>query len=403
MPIQPHFDLDIINTISQVPQKLSVSPASLMDFVFKEFIYQENTAQSTASHPSQSARSQETQAESENTKEEGAFEGEEVPLVALCATPPDPVRKASLSFERVEPSFEQAFTMKQLDQMLGDALQSEDLEPDITHSPLPSSPVEREPRFFSEVKLGIPPLAKPLPLQNEGKDGENTSLAPQEEKDFFSSFEIEKTGRLEESSVRQEQASQEMSPVLSEETGEHITRPPSSFEMHLTPETPSLPPPLSLGHEEASPPVTPPASPEITPQVLDQLPRSLFSVQGNHHIKIQLYPEELGEVTITLKIGDKKQIQAIFSAASGGTLDLLRQEAPQLLHALKKEGFDVASEHFQFNAQQDNPQDPSRQKAFPSQPPLIQDEISGPPQDMFERRAFSSKRLENNLVDIRVY
>lgn len=371
MPIQPHFEVDVGGAFPQQPQKAKNSPANLMDFVFKEYIQKEESA---APSSSQTKKSESSNKDSDSQEVVSVGEEDVVDAEGSAALAPVVLTEILLP-EDLDP--EQALTMKQLDQAMGQSLTEEIV---VQENPLPE--LQPQPK---EVSLKKEPLA--LEIQ---------PLELQETEDFSKALMVKDLEPKEETSLSKDETVElfQEAPQDLEEEVTFSTKP--FFESKAAPLAPFQESVSRTIDITPSPIIT---VPDITAQVLDQIPRDLFSIQGNHQVKIQLYPAELGEVTIDLKIGDKKQIQAIFSAASSGTLDLLRQDSSQLLQALKKEGFDVASENFQFNSNDGNAKDQA------SKAPSFSALKEAPSSlgDAFERRSLSSKRVENNLIDIRVH
>lgn len=383
MPIQPSFERDIGNIFPQALAKSGPSPATLMDFVFKEYIQQDAPAKSSPLPEKGSEPPQEIQA----GEEEFGETEEEILMPSFSLLPEILLPEEPLTFTR-----EFTLTMKQLDQVLVQDL------PEEGEADLPLEDLSSETPF-------APPLpGEEKPLQKEVAAPEELSFSPfaeEEKKEIFIRKErvsLEKTALSQDENVTPKAGLSQETPFLGKGKEESTFFTARSFAGDDAFDALSASPSLTFESFPSSDTAATVPSAKITTQVLEQLPRELFLVQGNHQVTIQLYPEELGEVTVELRIGDKRQIQAVFSAALLGTLDLLRQDSSQLLQALKAEGFDVAAENFQFTSHQENAQEqPFRTSPFSQeQPPSQEMPLSS------ERHALALKRLENNLIDIRV-
>jgi flagellar hook-length control protein FliK len=71
---------------------------------------------------------------------------------------------------------------------------------------------------------------------------------------------------------------------------------------------------------------------------------------GEDTLRVRLNPAELGRVEVTLAFDDKGRVQATMRAESQHTLDLLRQDAPDLGRALDQAGIRSDSSSFRFES-----------------------------------------------------
>ncbi len=71
---------------------------------------------------------------------------------------------------------------------------------------------------------------------------------------------------------------------------------------------------------------------------------------GEDTLRVRLNPAELGRVEVTLAFDDKGRVQATMRAESQHTLDLLRQDAPDLGRALDQAGIRSDANSFRFES-----------------------------------------------------
>jgi flagellar hook-length control protein FliK len=71
---------------------------------------------------------------------------------------------------------------------------------------------------------------------------------------------------------------------------------------------------------------------------------------GEDTLRVRLNPAELGRVEVTLAFDDKGRVQATMRAESQHTLDLLRQDAPELGRALDQAGIRSDAGSFRFES-----------------------------------------------------
>jgi flagellar hook-length control protein FliK len=71
---------------------------------------------------------------------------------------------------------------------------------------------------------------------------------------------------------------------------------------------------------------------------------------GEDTLRVRMNPAELGRVEVTLAFDDKGRVQATMRAESQHTLDLLRQEAPDLGRALDQAGIRSDASSFRFES-----------------------------------------------------
>ena len=69
---------------------------------------------------------------------------------------------------------------------------------------------------------------------------------------------------------------------------------------------------------------------------------------GEETLRIRLNPVELGRIEVTLAFDDKGSLQAIVRTESAQTMDLLRQDAPDLARTLDQAGIRTDSQSFRF-------------------------------------------------------
>jgi flagellar hook-length control protein FliK len=116
----------------------------------------------------------------------------------------------------------------------------------------------------------------------------------------------------------------------------------------------------------ATPPATPAANLAMLPQAASaQVALTLRQAvnTGNDHIQIQLQPADLGAVDVKLNINHDGRVTMVVSADRSDTLNMLKQDAPNLTQALRDAGLQADSGSlsfnlrggYQFNQQQQQP------------------------------------------------
>ncbi|MBL96084.1 MAG: hypothetical protein CMF70_12360 [Magnetovibrio sp.] len=156
---------------------------------------------------------------------------------------------------------------------------------------------------------------------------------------------------------------------------------------------------LNQGHRFAS------QAQNIAEQVSVKIQKALQA--GNDRINIQLKPAELGKVDVKMELTHDGRVQAVVTAESKDTLDLLRRDASELQRALQDAGLKTETGDLSFNLKGKQESEVAEERKKNSHFPDVDEskkdaDANDELQDDGIMAAWEAGIITNNRVDVRI-